>query len=71
MRVTLELEVFAPSRGQFGCLGHVLTIPSLSSMSTLTTGSDALIQNLVTASEWEACSVAKLFFILMTRKCKT
>ena len=30
MRVTLELDVFAPSRTQFGCLGHILTIPSLS-----------------------------------------
>ena len=36
MRVTLECDVFAPSRGQFGSLGHVLTIPSLSPMSTLT-----------------------------------
>ena len=32
MRVTLELDVFAPSRTQFGCLGHILTIPPLSTM---------------------------------------
>ena len=36
MRVTLVLDVFAvfaPSRTQFGCLGHILTIPPLSPMS--------------------------------------